>query len=1183
MIYRVGSCTIDTQTYEVRQSGRRIVIEPQVFDLLVLLLMNSDRVVTKDEIIEAIWKGRIVSEAALSSRVAAARKAIGDDGKSQSLIRTVQRRGFRFVGPFSSEPSGKSSEAAGLRTFETFDGPAAKEVSPVDHVPDHAIEKTDRDVVSGERKQATVLCADIKESLERIAERDPEEALKILDAVLKLMTQAVHRYEGTVNLVTGDGIVALFGVPVTHEDHAVRACYAALQIRDEIKRYAQALQHPPDVPLLVRAGLNSGEVVTRAIASDLHTEYRTMGHTTHLAARLGQLAASGTLLLSAETLRLAEGHVEVKAPEPSRISGLDETAYELVGVGPGHTRFHVLATRGLTSFVGRSAEMEQLARVQIRAQQRHGQVVAIIGEAGLGKSRLLHEFLRSRGTSSWLVLETASLSYRKATSYQPLIRLLKTYFKIEVSDDVGEMRKKVVDRLLALDQALAPDLPALLALLDVPVEDSSWQSLDSSQRRQRTLDALKRLILRESHRQPVILAIEDLHWIDSETQAFLQTLIDSLASAPLLLVLTYRPEYEHHWGSKSYYTQVRLDMLSPEMTEEFVRNLVGDDLSLIPFKELLPKQGNPFFLEESIRTLVETNLLEGNRGAYRLVRPLQELRVPPTVQATLAARIDRLTAPDKQLLQAASVVGTDVPYAILQAIAGLEEEELRRRLANLREAEFLYETRLFPDLWYTFKHALTHEVAYGSLLGEQRRSLHRQIVDVIERLYPDRLAEQIERLAHHAFRGEVWDKAVTYLRQAGAKAFTRVANREAAAYFEQTLTALTHLPLTPETLEQGVDVRLALRNALWPLGRFETGFEHLRDAERLAKELGDQRRLGWIAAYMSEHTRQTGHAADAPTFAERALKIAEGLGDMHLRVAANYYLGTACFVAGDYTRTDKYFGTILELLKGERFRERCGLAGFPAVMSRMFWPLALAERGEFARGTVEAQEGVRLAEALDHPYSLICAMRAVGRMHGAKGDFDRAIPIAERSVALSRDRNLPQLFPEVADLLGYLYALSGRVADGLPLLEEALTALESMAMFQWRSSVLVHLGEACLLASRPDEAFALAERGLTLARERGHRGYEAWALRLLGEIAAHHDLPDVATAEAHYGAAVTLASELGMRPLVAHCHLGLGKLYAHTGERRKARQHLTTGKTMCRDMDMRFWLEMAERDIKVRQ
>jgi class 3 adenylate cyclase len=1168
MIYRVGACTIDTQVYEVRQGGHRIVVEPQVFDLLVMLLTNSHRVVTKDEILAAIWNGRIVSEAALSSRIAAARKAIGDDGKSQSLIRTVQRRGYRFVGSFSIEPIENSGQTA------AGNGPAAAEALPTDLAP--GAERSGGEIVAGERKLATVLCADCKDSLERIAEQDPEEGLKILDAVLQLMAQAVRRYEGSVNLVTGDGIVALFGVPIAQEDHAVRACFAALEIREAVKQFAQTLNRAPAIPILVRAGLNSGEVVTRPVTSDPDAAYRAMGHASHLAARLAQIAAPGTLVISAETLRLAEGHVHAKALQPA---GVTVAPYELLGTGPAQTRFQALAARGLTDFVGRGAELEQLERMQGRARQGHGQVVTVIGEAGLGKSRLLHEFLRLRYASDRFVLETASLSYRKSTSYQPLIRLMKSYFRIEISDGVRALRNKVADRLLALDPALAPDLPAFLALLDVPVEDPSWQSLDASQRRQRTLEALKRLILRESQRQPVILAVEDLHWIDGETQAFLETLVDSLASAPLLLLLTYRPEYEHRWGGKSYYTQLRLDVLSPEMTKEFVRNLVGDDASLTGLKDLLPKDGNPFFLEESIRTLVETNLLEGSRGAYRLVRPLQSLQIPPTVQAALSARIDRLAAADKRLLQAASVVGTNVPHAILRSIAGLEDDHLRRGLAKLQESEFLYQARLFPDQSYTFNHALTHDVAYGSLLGERRRVLHRQIVDAIERLYPDRLAEHVERLAHHASRGEVWDKSVTYLRQAGAKAFTRSANREAATYFEQALTALAQLPATAETLEPGVDVRLALRNALWPLGRFETGFGHLQDAERLAAELGDQRRLGWIAAYMSEHTRQTGLATDAPAFAERALGIAEGLGDLPLRVAANYYLGTANFVAGNYRQTDEFFSTILELLAGEKFRDRCGLAGFPAVMSRMFWPLALAERGEFQRALAEAQEGVRLAEALDHPYSLICAMRAVGRAHGARGDFGLAIPIAERSLALSRDRNLPQLFPEVADLLGYLYAQSGRIAEGQKLLEESLAALESMAMFQWRSSVLVHLGETCLLASRSEQAFALAERALTLSRERGHRGYEAWTLRLLGEIDSHHDRSDVATAEAHYRAAAALASELGMHPLAAHCHVGLGKLYRQAGDPEKAKEHLAIATGSYRQLGMHFWLQKTSAEM----
>ena len=377
-------------------------------------------------------------------------------------------------------------------------------------------------------------------------------------------------------------------------------------------------------------------------------------------------------------------------------------------------------------------------------------------------------------------------------------------------------------------------------------------------------------------------------------------------------------------------------------------------------------------------------------------------------------------------------------------------------------------------------------------------------------------------------------------------------------------------------MEQGIDVRLALRNALWPLGRFEVGFGHLQDAERLATTLDDRRRLGWIAAYLSEHTRQTGHAADAPPFAERALTIARGVDDLQLAVAANYYLGSAYFVAGDYRRVDEYFSRILELLEGDRFRERCGLAGFPVAMSRFFWAFALAERGEFDRGLAEAKEAVRLAEILDHPYTLINALRGLSRVHGERGNLDLAIPPAERGLALSRERHLPQLSPDISDQLGYAYALSGRTAEGLAVLEEARAAMEAMGMVQWRTPLLAHLGETYLLASRREDALAQAGRCLALARERGHRGSEAWALRLLGEIAAHADRPDMATAEAHYGAALSLATELGMRPLLAHCHLGLGNLCRGTGNQAKAEEHLATATAMYREMDMRFWLHKAE-------
>ncbi len=542
-----------------------------------------------------------------------------------------------------------------------------------------------------------------------------------------------------------------------------------------IRRYAEEVRRTHGIGgLAIRVGLNSGEVVVRAIGSDLRMDYTAVGQTTHLAARMEQLAKPDTTLLTADTLRLAEGFIAVTPLGPVPVKGLEAPieVYELTGAGPLRSRLHAAALRGLTRFVGRDGELEQLRQVLGRAAAGHGQVVAIVGEPGVGKSRLVWELTHSHRTHGWLIVQAGSVSYGKATPYLPVIDLLKGYFQVEDRDDQRKVREKVIGKLLTLDRALEPALPAFLALLDVPVEDPQWQAQDPPQRRQRTLDALKRLLLRESQVQPLLVVFEDLHWIDSETQALLESLVESLPTARLLLLVNYRPEYEHRWGGKTYYVQLRLDPLPPASAGELLNALLGPDASLQPLTSLLISrtEGNPFFLEESVRDLVETRVLTGERGRYHLAKPLPSVQVPATVQAVLAARIDRLPPEDKRVLQEAAVIGKDVPIALLQAVTELPEAELRPRLAHLRAAEFLYETSLFPELEYTFKHALTHEVAYGSVLQERRRALHARVVEAIERLYPDRLVEQVEHLAHHAFRGEAWDKAVTYLRQAGTQA-----------------------------------------------------------------------------------------------------------------------------------------------------------------------------------------------------------------------------------------------------------------------------------------------------------------------------------------------------------------------------------------------------------------------------
>jgi len=1016
---------------------------------------------------------------------------------------------------------------------------AVRSPAPATYTPRHLAEKilTSKAAMEGERKQVTVLFADLKGSMELLADRDPEEARKVLDPVLERMMEAVHRYEGTVNQVMGDGIMALFGAPLAREDHAVRACYAALRMQESVRRYAEEARRSQGISVRIRVGLNSGEVVVRAIGNDLHMDYSAIGQTTHLGARMEQLADPGSILVSPATFELAEGYIEARSLGPVPVRGLADPVeiYELIGAGTARSRLQATASRGLTRFVGRDPELAHLIRAQELTRAARGQVVAVVGEAGVGKSRLFHEFTRSPRTQGWLVLEASAVSHGKTISYLPLIDLLKAYCKLEDRDDPRALREKVTGKIFTLDETLKPLLPAFFGLLEVPVDDAEWQALDPAQRRHRTLDANKRLLLREAQAQPLAVVFEDLHWIDTETQALLDSLVESLPTARLLMLVNYRPEYQHAWGNRSYYTQIRLDALPPESAGELLESLLGGDPALAPLKALLIARtaGNPLFLEESVRTLVETRALGGARGAYRLLQPVEAIQVPATVQSILASRIDRLPLEEKRLLQSAAVIGKDVPFALLHGIADLPEDDLRRGLAHLQEAEFLYETSLFPELEYTFKHALTHDVAYGSLLQDRRRDLHARVVETIESLYADRLTEQIERLAHHAFRGEAWSKAVAYLRQAGAKAFVRSANREAVAYLEQALTALAHLPESHQTLEQAVDLRFELRSSLFPLGEMERMRSCLREAERTAQTLVDPRRLAWVAVYMSQYHWVMGPLAEARRFGEDAGAIAETLGDPALAAVANYYAGAACFASTDYREAETFLRKAARALEGDVGRERFGLAGYPAVMSRWLLASALAELGDFEEGLVHGREALRLAEEIRHPYSLILACWGLALVHALKGDFGDAGAYLGRALAMCRDWNVPVLSPVTAGFLGYVLTLSGRVDEGLPLVQQGVADQEASGLTLYHSRLVVWLGEALLRADHLDEALVQTERALGLTRQRGERGLEAWAQWLIGEIASRRMPADPDLAETHYRDALALAEAIGMRPLAA--------------------------------------------------
>jgi len=1044
---------------------------------------------------------------------------------------------------------------------------------------------TSRSALEGERKQVTVLFADLKGSMELVADRDPEEARELLDPVLKHMMAAVHRYEGTVNNIMGDGIMAIFGAPLAHEDHALRACYAALGMQEAVKRYAEEIFRSHGVLVQIRVGLNSGEVVVRAIGSDLHMDYTALGQTTHLAARMEQLAAPGTVLMAPMTLQLVEGYLHVAVRGPVAVRGLPEPihVYEIIGPGAVRSRLQAAAARGLTRFVGRDGEVEELRQALERAHAGSGQVVAVVGEPGVGKSRLYWEFTHSHRMHGWRILEGGCVSHGRTTAYLPVIELLKAYFQIDGRDETRSIREKVIGKVLSLDRALEPSLSALLALLEVPVEDATWERLDPPQRRRRTLEAVTRLLLRESQVQPLVLLIEDLHWIDAETEALLNSIVDSLATARLLLLVSYRPEHQHGWGSRSAYRQVRLNPLPTESADDLLASLLGRAASLDTLKRTLiaRTEGNPLFLEESVRALIETKALVGERGAYELAHDATAVQVPSTVQAILAARIDRLTPEDKRLLQAAAVVGTDVPFALLLAVADLGEEDPRGGLGHLQAAEFLYEARLFPDLEYTFKHALTHEVTYGGLLQERRRDLHARLVSAIETLHKDRLGEQVERLAHHALRGEVWERAVPYLRQAGLKAAARSALPEAREWFEQALNVLADMPESPSTLEQGLDIRLELRPMLGQLGEYRRVRERLREAQAIAESLNDERRRGRVCAVLINAHSQLGELDKAMTMGARALQIAESRGDLKLRLQTTTYLEQASYFRGEYQRVVELATGNLAALPPDSDYESFGAAMPIAIYDRYLLVRSLAQLGRFAEAARYEAEALRLAEPTRHAYPVGMAHLAASWHHLLKGDWPRARVLVEHGIAAYRAGNVLLNLPHAVAASAWALAQVGEVEEALRRFEEGAELLEREAA---RGIVGIHaeaccsLGRAALLLGRLDEAQRLGESALTYAPS--HPGFAAHALRLLGDVAAHPERLDAEEGVRHYQKAFGLAETHAMRPLIAHCHLGLSRLDRRTKRVERAREHARLAAEMYRAMEMTYWWEQALEETK---
>ncbi len=1033
----------------------------------------------------------------------------------------------------------------------------------------------DRSQVLGpERRLVTLMAVAVEMPRQDAAGQDPETASNLLAPLVREALGAVRRFGGQVASHVGDEMQATFGAEHAQEDHALRACNAALAIRGAARSLPGSLS--------VRVGLHSGEVVLRQAADGGERAREAVGPAVALAARIARTVPAGTIGLSHEVRDGVEGFFELgalAASPPDGGPGLGPL-FEL-GAGTGaRTRWQAASNRPLSRFVGRESEMADLARALSDARKGRGSVAAVTGDAGLGKSRLLHEFLQGADAAGCTVLEAGAASHDEQAIYLPISRLLRAWLAVRERDDRATIAAKLERRLKDREEELQAAVPALRSLLDLEAGDDAWAHLSPAQRRRQTIEAVKTLFVSESSRQPMILVVEDLHWIDGETQAVLDRLVLALPRARLLLLVTYRPEYRHAWIGKSFFRLIRVDALGREGARALAGSLLGEDPALAHLRELLAERtgGVPFFIEESVRSLVDASSLAGRPGAYRLAKTVDRLDIPASVQDVLAARIDRLPAGQKALLQIASVIGVAVPYPLVRALSELDEENLDERLAGLQSAELLYEAPGAGDLRYEFKHALTHDVAYGSLLVERRAELHARLVEIMEEHYGDRLDEQVERLAHHAQKGRLWDRASRALARSAEKTVECSAYRQALSYLTGAIEALAQLPEASEVARREIDLRLALRAVLIPLGDFAAGRGNLGEAEALAGKVDDRRRLAAIHLHKSYLFSSHGRFDEAEASAGQADAIAQAGEDEQLRHEARLALCQAAALRGDSRRVVACLTPFLDYWREANRLERFGQAGTRSVWCFGLLSIAQAELGAFDEALASAEEARSIAEETRRPIDLLFALHRQGGARLVRGEAT-AIAFLEESLALARTHDTPLFFAWLAGDLGWARALEGEQQEAARLLEQARETAGRLQLLQFEARALAYQSGLALKTGAGETAADKALAAIERAKVISDSSTEAMALRFLA-CALGAERGGEAAAQDCFAQAIALAEAGGHLPELGHCRSALGRWLAERERWREARVALAAAAKLYGQMGMARWQPGVERDLQ---
>jgi class 3 adenylate cyclase/type II secretory pathway predicted ATPase ExeA len=1020
-----------------------------------------------------------------------------------------------------------------------------------------------RILLEAERKYLTILFADVVGSTALIDDLDPEQAAMLLDTPLQAMVAAVNRHGGIVTRIQGDGIMALFGAPLALEDHAVRACNAALDIRAVGDKTNNR----------IRVGLHSGEVALRIVRHTEFVEYDAAGLSVHFAAHMEHSASPGTIRMTAATRRLAGGHfitLPLGQVSVKRAGGRDVEAFELCGTQDWRGSWRARMAESLGAFVNRTSELGLLSEAAERVSARRAQVVAIAGQAGTGKSRLVHEFASAKVRDGWRVLEAPAGDEQRHASYLPFARLLRDWCGAEPDAPHADVLHRVCDGLAALDLDAEAMLPPLAALLDMPLNEGEWPTLQPSARLRRCAEAFIRLVRHLARQRRLLLVVEDAHALDEESQDLLKNLIEQISNVPILLIATHRPDERAPDEPVAAYRHVELLPLDDENARRLLDARLGPDPALAPIKAQLAErtQGIPLFVEEMIRTLRETEVLSGEPGRYGLAAAEVHLQVPDTVQSVLAARIDRLSPRRKRILQVAAAIGGEFSLPLLARVLGHHSAQLAGDLDALQGAEFLVARDAKAAPRFAFRHILMEEVTYRGLLSPRRQEIHHAIVNAMEQLYAGRIEHYAESIAWHAAKAEMWDRAIVHNRRAALKAIDRRADPAAIRCIEQALGALTQLTeRTSEVIEQEIELRLLLRISLGALGRYEWWAENLDIAERLAQELGDVRRLLAIRVARLHVLNTHGRIDHAIAACRRAEETARAHGDPHQTVAATYFLAQAHNWHGAFAdgvaALDRAQPT-LDLLPRD---SRCGMTGTARLMYDAQRAACHAALGNLQAGLEHGRAAWRAASTSKRDFERAVASFGYGMALLVKGNIEQSIRVLEAGRAATEVSDIPLLFASIAGPLGYAHLLNNDTASALTLTDDLLRRPEVSSYP--RAWSLIYRAIICLGSGLDDEAVGRANEALARAQHNGYQAVQATAHWLLGRIAR---ASDPALARHCLDTAAAMAARLGCQPLVAHCMAERARGAAGSGRTDEAMRLRREAEQRYRALGMRFWL-----------